>query len=175
MTQGSDLVGRLLPWLGTCHCGNGSRAAQDARAREGGHFIHLGSSNCAKFWVRHSKLATPVHYEKVITTPYKKLTCGAHCTCSARALSLHLYSFFQGFWPNFWSHRVQIWWVVCHHGWARAIVLLGPEQCKVHLPYGGGALNSFVGESRWGAYTPSWSAWGAGVGTVGSISRLSSD
>ena len=49
----------------------------------GGHFIHVGSSECVKFSVTYTKLGTPVHYEKVIKTPYKKLTLGAHCTCKA--------------------------------------------------------------------------------------------
>ena len=73
MSQGSNVVGRLPSCLGTCHCGIGSRAVQNARARERGrgrgHFVHLGSSECVKFWVRHNKLVTPAHYEKVITTP----------------------------------------------------------------------------------------------------------
>ena len=59
----------------------------------GGALYHSGSSECVKFLVRHTKLSTTVHYEKDITTLYKKLTWGAHCTTTA--LILHPYSFFK--------------------------------------------------------------------------------
>ena len=111
------------------------------RVPEKGAFHKHGIFRVCEFLVRRTRLGAPVHYEKGSTTLYKKVAWGAQCTCSARVLNLHLYSFFQRFWPNLWSHGVQTGWVAYHHGLARVIVLSDPERCKVNVPYGGGALS----------------------------------
>ena len=155
MSLGSNLVGRLSPWLGTCHCGNGRRAMQDARAREGGTSYTWDLPSVWNFELAHQTRYTSTLWEMFITTLYQKLNFGVHYTCSARALSLHLYSFFQGFWPILWSHRFQIWWVTCHHGWTQALGFVLSDT-GTNTEVGGsnlGGFNFFNGNP----WKPQWS------------------
>ena len=69
--RGSNLTGRFLVWMDTCHFGCRRWAVQGALPGEGGLFI-MGSSDLVNMCTSYTMLGTMEHLDNVFTVMGKK-------------------------------------------------------------------------------------------------------